>query len=351
MRTDLSLQDEDGWDLPPGHRDEIVVDLPLRFEPLGPAPAARTAPSRNNVLSPAEIDALLRPDFSDLPPLEEPVQVTPRELAELAAAASPEITGHDETVRRLCARLSLALRQGCGLRAAASPLAGKGEDFIAALAALPDERGRATLCFTGSDGEIAAMMALSGALTSRLIDMACGSPSLPTAAPVHALTELDADLLTALLAPLSDAIAPGLTLSRVETDSAFAAALALPGASLIADMMVRAGAGQGAARLIVRDDVIEAPPAVRAQALHVAAEDPRAAGLITVLTARVATLSVALSALSELKAGATLLLGLPSDQPLQILSGGRDGRVVAEGEIGRKGDHMAVRIRRTMALC
>ena len=47
---------------------------------------------------------------------------------------------------------------------------------------------------------------------------------------------------------------------------------------------------------------------------------------------------------------AALLLGLPADQPVELLTGGRDGAVVAEGEIGRKGNRMAVRINRRTAL-
>ncbi|HAO35151.1 MAG TPA: hypothetical protein DEB28_16690, partial [Hyphomonas sp.] len=53
---------------------------------------------------------------------------------------------------------------------------------------------------------------------------------------------------------------------------------------------------------------------------------------------------------ANLKPGSTLLLGLPADQPVELLTGGRDGAVVAEGEIGRKGNRMAVRINRRTAL-
>mgnify|MGYP005727223409 FL=1 len=72
--------------------------------------------------------------------------------------------------------------------------------------------------------------------------------------------------------------------------------------------------------------------------------------MTAVLTARVASLSVPLSRLADLKPGSTLLLGLPADQPVELLTGGRDGAVVAEGEIGRKGTRMALRINRRTAL-
>ena len=66
---------------------------------------------------------------------------------------------------------------------------------------------------------------------------------------------------------------------------------------------------------------------------------------MALLTARIARLSVPVSRLASLKQGDTLLLGLPADQPVELLSGGRDGRVAYEGDLGRKGNSMAVRIK------
>ena len=63
-----------------------------------------------------------------------------------------------------------------------------------------------------------------------------------------------------------------------------------------------------------------------------------------VLTARLASLTVPLSRITELKAGATLLLGLPADQPVELLSGGRDGQLAFEGRMGRKSNKVAVKI-------
>ena len=68
--------------------------------------------------------------------------------------------------------------------------------------------------------------------------------------------------------------------------------------------------------------------------------------LMTDLTARIASLNVPVSQLSDLKAGSILLLGLPTDQPVELLSGGHKGEVVAEGDIGRRGNKVAVRITR-----
>ncbi|MEO1554335.1 MAG: FliM/FliN family flagellar motor C-terminal domain-containing protein, partial [Pseudomonadota bacterium] len=66
--------------------------------------------------------------------------------------------------------------------------------------------------------------------------------------------------------------------------------------------------------------------------------------MTAILTARLASLTVPLSRLTELKAGSTLLLGLPADQPVELLSGGRDGKPVFEGAMGRKSNQMAVKL-------
>ena len=69
--------------------------------------------------------------------------------------------------------------------------------------------------------------------------------------------------------------------------------------------------------------------------------EPGAAGTY-LFPSGVAAISCAL--LAVLKPGDTLLLGLPADEPIQLLSGGRMGHVAAEGELGRKGNRMAVRV-------
>jgi len=70
-------------------------------------------------------------------------------------------------------------------------------------------------------------------------------------------------------------------------------------------------------------------------------------GVLTVtLTARVASLAVPLSKLSGLKPGSTLLLGVPADQPVELVSGGTQGVLAAEAEIGRRGGRVALRILR-----
>ncbi len=334
MQDDLSFSDDQDWDLPLRERVDIAVRVPTTFEPLKPPPRE----SRRGVLSNAEIEALLRPDFSEPMP-ELPVNAHPRALPSFETPIAPP--SDDADARRIAAKLSLAFRQGCGLMAAATPLGASRGDFIDALLQLPAERGRATLCFAGASGEIDAMLILSASLASLILDAACGGRG--QSAPARALTRLDADVLETLLAPLGAALGDDLRLASVDIDAEFTVSLAQPGGADITDTMIRLAGGRGAARLI-QMRTPGAPAVATPPTLPLAA--PVRSVMIALLTARLASLSVPLSRIADLKAGSTLLLGLPADQPVQLLSGGRDGAVALEGDIGRKGKAMALRVSR-----
>ena len=66
--------------------------------------------------------------------------------------------------------------------------------------------------------------------------------------------------------------------------------------------------------------------------------------MMTELTARIASLNVPVSQLSDLKPGSVLLLGVPTDQPVDLLTGGHSGDVVAQGDVGRRGNKIAIRV-------
>ena len=106
------------------------------------------------------------------------------------------------------------------------------------------------------------------------------------------------------------------------------------------EMDVRVGASKSRAALwSLSDDSV-------AEVAQLALPRPAERTGTALMTARIATLSVPVSRVASLKAGDTLLLGLPADQPVELLSGGRDGAVAFEGDIGRKGDRIAVRVKR-----
>ncbi|KCZ52426.1 FliM/FliN family flagellar motor switch protein [Hyphomonas pacifica] len=374
MRSTLPLAADDGWDMSPRREADIMLDMPTTFEPITPK---RPLPTSRGVLSPAEIEALLRPNLDDMPDIpEEPEVTSDKPIPDLApepparprlrpVVSTPLAADISEDARRLAARLSLALRDGCGLKAAATVRAGSTGSFDQALYPGSAPAGSAIACFAAPGGEIAAMMVLSAPLVSALIETACGGKPAGQGEQeerVRQLTLLDTALLEALVRPLGPAIAPALRFARIETDEEFAAALANPGDASILDLDVRVETVRMTARLILaEDDLFDASeaPAARTRPVQPASApvettpEPKAApaAMTAVLTARIASLSVPMSRLANLKAGSTLLLGVPADQPVELLTGGRDGPVAAEGQIGRKGNRMALRItRRTQIL-
>merc|ERR1712137_1052080 len=102
--------------------------------------------------------------------------------------------------------------------------------------------------------------------------------------------------------------------SRIETDPEFASALVGPGQTTILDLDVRVNDAKMPARLIMAEDDLfdgasePAPVRSRQMALSAPAGVPAAAGagaMTAVLTARIASLSVPLSRLADLKPGST----------------------------------------------
>ena len=349
MKPGLPLPSDDGWDMSPRRETEVLVDMPTTFEPLTPE---RPLPSSRGLLSAAEIEALLRPDIPEVEAPPEPEIIADKVLPDVEAKPAPKAASPSTDIpapaRRLASRLSLALRKGCGLKAAAVARTVMEGDFDTGLDEGPAGRGAAVACFATGEGEVDAMLILSPQLAHALIESACGGRPGPWS-PRH-LTPLDSALLEGLVRPLGPAISTTLAFAGVEIDVEFAAALARPGAAEIVDFDVRVDAGTFAARLILSSDSLFEEPAMPAPKA-VPAPDAKSAvpgGLTAVLTARVASLSVPMSRLSDLTAGSTLLLGVPADQPVELLSGGRAGPVIAEGQIGRKGSKMAVRITRRL---
>lgn len=327
-----------------------MLDMPTRFESFE---SEAHQPVLRGKLSPAEIEALLRPDLSDMDPepAPEPVSVAPRDIPDLDKPAAPAATAVrpdlPEDALRLAARLSLAFRQGCGLRAAATVTGASGGTFTSALESQSGETGRAIACFAAPNGEIIAMLSLSAPLAAALIESACGGKPGPFVP--RDLTPLDTALLEGLVRPLGAGISPTLSFARIETDADFAAALARPGAADVIDLDIRFDHLRMPARMILAsDDLFDFVPPADAARTHptpaTPAPTPSGTAVTAVLTARIASLSVPLSRLTDLKAGSTLLLGVPADQPVELLSGGRNGPVAAEAQIGRKGAQMALRI-------
>ena len=159
MTNDLPLAADDGWDMSPRREADIMLDMPTTFEPITPD---RPIPTSRGVLSAAEIEALLRPNLDDMPePEPEPVKVTDVDVPNLRKLAPAEPTEITEDARRIASRLTLALRDGCGLKAAALARASARGSFDQGLATECAGRGSAIACYSAPGGEIAAMLVIS----------------------------------------------------------------------------------------------------------------------------------------------------------------------------------------------
>lgn len=278
------------------------------------------------VLSAAEIEALLRPDVPE-DAFEEPETVTPRPVFDFETGADGGVlTGDAET---LAAEMTVALRKHCGidavlgLRSAAySPLS-----QIVSLHETPS----VMILFRDRAGLQNAGLTLDADLASALVAVSCGGQAM--AGNTRPLSALDGRILEHMLAPLAEAIDPSFQIVCVETGRSAAFAMLPPGKAMLADMSCQLGHVQG--RMIFAR-VQEPDTKIDAHALP--------APVSAVVTARIARVSIPISRLSDLKPGSTLPLGLRPDQPVEILSGGRDGQLIAEGDIGRKGERIAVRI-------
>ena len=327
----------DGWDVSPRLRRRIQMDAP----PLARERAApdRKLPTSRGVLTPAEIEALLRPDLSDMEPLPEPepIHTAPAEFGGPGAGGA----GPEDSARRIAARLSRAMREHCGL-AAAVTVKRVSQAAVADAVTAREERGQAIVCCAETQGDVTAMLVLGAGIAQLMIETACGGSS--PAAPPRPLSPIDLALLEGLARPLVPALGGGLVFSGVETDPVFAASVAAPGPGYEVILSMRAGGTDWPARLLVPSLLLEPPPEAAAQAMRGAAPSYGSGALTVLLTARVASVELPLSRLTSLRPGATLMLGVPAGQPVELLSGDRTGQLAAEGEIGRKGNRMALKI-------
>ena len=154
------------------------------------------------------------------------------------------------------------------------------------------------------------------------------------------LSAIDCALLEQLLIPFGRAVDKTYSLQAIETDVSYVSSL-LPVSDVTVSEFLLEAPGLHSELAVIEGQFTDL------DAHHPGlADGAQSAGVTAVLTARLASLTVPLSRLTELKAGSTLLLGLPPDQPVELLSGGRDGTPAFEGVMGRKGTRMAVKLTR-----
>lgn len=331
----LKVETDDDWSIP----DRRVRALMREPDSMSDMPDERASFSSRAKLSKAEIEALLRPDLPENLDEEPAEQSTEREYIDFDTPPAGQPNDADMTdARAIAAAISLGFRQDCRLPAAARVTGIQSADFSEVFAG--STQGSACLFFKNDSRQIVCALSLSATLTTSLIDMACGGEGEVGGLSGRALTTIDGEMLSSLLSPIAPSLGIGYALARTEIDARFASAMTPPGMAEIIDLSVTLSGVEAPARLAILHEASAPAQSTPAQGL------PSADFAIAMLTARIASLSVPVSSLSNLKPGAMLKLGIPADQPVELLSGGRDGVVAAEGEIGRKGNAIAVRVTR-----
>jgi flagellar motor switch/type III secretory pathway protein FliN len=329
-------------------------DVPEAAAPTPPEPEPeidpdRPFPTKRGILSKAEIEALLRPDLSDMEP--EAASVGD---ADPFAGESLDLVLFDaeEThagisaseLQVLATRMMAALRRD-GLLSVALELGSIGP--------LPSEwpAGTVHLVFETSRGDPVASMALPPAFVEEILETLCGQEPLPQADHKAAAPGvLGSRLLREAFAPLAPPVAAlagqGLALRRVETDARFARLV--EGFEGRISFTLLAGGTGPAHRISVMICPVDPSPEDGAGALIGAIDESGLPEhLESRLHARLATLKLPVSQLTDLVPGRTLLLGVPPDQPVELVTRlGGEARPVAEARIGRLGGQMAVKLSR-----
>lgn len=307
----------------------------------------RPIPTRRGMLSAAEIEALLRPDLSDLEPEPDTAPAPATQPLEPAALDAPPPAAPDAAA--LAARMTAALRRQ-DLAALSFAAASPGDNRNGA----PAEPSGVHVVFETAEQDPVAVLHLQGGLACALIELLCGhaGPSGAGSAPPSALSALSRRLLAAALAPLAGVLSreagQPLQLARIETEARFARILDAGGPARTLSLTAELDHRVSPLTLTLSPPEAFAPPAPAVSLLPASTGLPE--GIETRLRVRLARLSVPVSAIARWKPGHTLLTGLPADQPVEIMSGaGESARVMAEGEIGRAGDRLAVRVRRLRA--
>ena len=316
-----------------------------RQGPVDEDSAAETAeedhvfPTARGVLSAAEIEALLRPEtlqnkaLSDLPA---PESIEPKDTPVFEDVPLQTDTAASEHYRVLGARMSRALAVGTGMKAAVT-LSDAASIARGDLAGLLHGKSSAIACLGPSENDIHALVCLPPTLADAIIAKACGARgSTGRIGDGWMLSAIDCALLEQLLAPLGETVGDGLKLQSIETDIPYVCSLLSSTEVSIGDFAVEAP-GLHSELAVIQSSL---PTTETSQEATQASPVP----VTAVLTARLASLTVPLSRITELKAGSTLLLGLPADQPVELLSGGLEGQPAFEGRMGRKSNKVAVKI-------
>lgn len=298
-------------------------------------------PSSRGVLSAEEIEALLRPKPQQTALEDEfatPKVIEPKQPENFDLQTAKVTPTQERRAQKLAARLAMALGSGTGVKGAIT-VSECAEIPQTDLAGLLQGKSSAIACIGPSETDIRALVCLPPVLADAIIARACGARgSAGRLGDGWTLSAIDCALLEQLLVPFGAAIHESYKLQAIETDVAYVSSLIPVSQVQVSEYAVEA-IGLHSELALIEGEAPSDQPDVSAGPQALTSPDVTA-----VLTARLASLTVPLSRITQLKAGSTLLLGLPADQPVELLSGGRDGRVAFEGRMGRKGKKVALQV-------
>lgn len=336
LRGRHALPDDEGPEL-------TVVSSGDGGDSDGPDDPDRPFPTKRGLLSKAEVEMLLRPDLSDMDE-EAPVATTggkPHSVGSLDLVLFDSDSDADDigACEIITTRMIAALRRDGQLPMVLELASVGGEPDLS-------EQGMIHAVFETRDGDPVAGVSLTNELVQTVLNRLCGQPGAHRSAsqPMD-IGDAGRAVLKEALAPLASALSlrvgADVALRRIESDQRLAR---LVQTGLEHDnFTIRASCDDAESRMVVRVRPVEK---ARDEDSPERSDD-RLECLEARLYARLMRKTVSVGELSELAPGKTLLLGVPSDQPVEMVTRlGSGDQPIADGRVGRSGGQIAVKLTR-----
>lgn len=292
-----------------------------------------------SILTPKEIETLLRPVRRKAKNSDNKPQAAPRSEPLNKDGVSPDRDTAFRLNAGLGVRISKALR-GEALDLTVTPR--ESADFDAAsLGQLMSGTPVIIAGFGRSASSLSTLVCLPLGLANVLISQMRTTQRVADNTDLSRQPNaLDFVFLHKIIATLNSIFGDGVRLQAITTDLGDVADLFQTENITITEYDVT---GDGlASDLALIEGRASAPPQAEAEKRK---PDLAEVPIIAMLTARLSGFEAKLGDLKDLSVGSTLMLGLAADRPVEILSGGRDGAVISQADIGRRGNKMALKVK------
>ncbi len=293
-----------------------------------------------SILTPKEIETLLRPVRRKAKNSDNKPQAAPQSESLNKDGVSPDRDTAFKLNAGLGVRISKALRGGAALDLTVTPR--ESADFDAAsLGQLMSGTPVIIAGFGRSASSLLTLVCLPLGLANVLISQMRTTQRVADNTDLSRQPNaLDFVFLHKIIATLNSIFGDGVRLQAITTDLGDVADLFQTENITITEYDVT---GDGfASDLALIEGRACAPPQAEAEKRK---PDLAEVPIIAMLTARLSGFEAKLGDLKDLSVGSTLMLGLAADRPVEILSGGRDGAVISQADIGRRGNKMALKVK------